>query len=90
MEKYLYPALLIISIAAMMLYLYKTHTRWLGAVCVRAVCGIVAILVLNAIFGALKLNCNVGVNAVTISAIGFLGVPGLILSYGVVYFFLHS
>lgn len=87
MEKYLYPAFLIISIVAFVLYLYKTHTHWLGTVCVRAIGGIVAILVLNAVFHLLKVPCTVGVNAITISTVGLLGVPGLILMFGSVYFF---
>ena len=89
MEKYLYPALFIVSIAAMVFYLYKTHPRWLGTVCVRAICGVVAILVINAVLNALKIDSSVGVNAVSITAISLLGIPGLVLSYGIVYYFLH-
>lgn len=87
MEKYLYPSLLIISIAALIFYLYKTHTKWLATVCIRVVAGIIVILLLNTIFGLVHIQCQVGINALTVSTVGLLGVPGLILIYGAVYFF---
>ena len=89
MEKYLYPAFFLLSVAAMLVYLYKTHPRWLGAVCVRALCGVVAILVINGVMTLLKIDCSVGVNVVSVPTIALLGIPGLILIYGVVYFFNH-
>lgn len=89
MEKYLYPAFFVLSIAAMLFYLYKTHPRWLGTVCVRAICGLVAILVINALMSVLKIDCSVGVNVVSVPTIALLGIPGIILVYGVVYFFTH-
>lgn len=90
MEQYIYLGFFILSILVMIVYLYKTHKKWVITVCLRAVCSIVLILVLNWVFELCKINCNVGVNVITITVASLLGVPGMLLIYGSVYFFTHN
>lgn len=87
MEKYLYPAFFIVSIIALIFYIYKTHKRWLATVCIRVIIGTIVIFTLNLLLPMIKITCVVGINPVTIATIGLLGIPGLILLYGAVYFF---
>ncbi|MDD5935933.1 MAG: pro-sigmaK processing inhibitor BofA family protein [Clostridiales bacterium] len=87
MEQYLYPTLFILSIIIFIFYIYKTHTRWLTTVCIRVIVGIALIMILNLVLPMYKISCMVGVNPITVTTIGLLGVPGLLLIYGSVYFF---
>ncbi len=90
MEQYIYLGFFIISILAMIVYLYKTHKKWVITVCLRAVCSIVLIPILNWVFELLKINCNIAVNVITIGVASLLGVPGMLLMYGCVFFFTHN
>lgn len=87
MEKYLYPIFLVITILLMIAYLYKTHKRWLVTVAIRAVAGIVLILVLNIVLPMVGAAVSVGVNPISVIGSGLLGIPGIILLYGSSYFF---
>ncbi len=87
MEKYLYPIFLILSIALLILYICKTHKRWLATVCIRVIIGAIVIFTLNLLLPMMKITCVVGLNPITVTVIGLLGIPGLILLYGSVYFF---
>ncbi len=87
MEKYLYPAFLILSIVAFIFYVYKTHKRWLATVCIRIIIGIIVIFTLNLLLPMIKITCEVGINPITVTVVGLLGIPGLIFLYLSVYFF---
>lgn len=54
----------------------------------RFVVGIVGIYLLNFIFSSKGIQINVGVNAVTTLAVGFLGIPGFILIYSLCFYFM--
>lgn len=51
---------------------------------IRMVVGLILILGLNVVLGWIGLPLTVGINPLTAAASGFLGVPGVIMLYGIV------
>ncbi len=49
----------------------------------RCVLGTKAMYFINTILAGTQLSLNVGINAVTVLTSGFLGIPGLIMLYGI-------
>ena len=49
----------------------------------RCVLGTIAMYFINTILAGTQLSLNVGINAVTVLTSGFLGIPGLIMLYGI-------
>ncbi len=49
----------------------------------RCVLGRIAMYFINTILAGTQLSLNVGINAVTVLTSGFLGIPGLIMLYGI-------
>lgn len=49
----------------------------------RSVLGIIAIYFINTILTGAHISLNVGLNAVTVLTSGFLGIPGIIMLYGI-------
>lgn len=87
MENHIYSAIIAILLVILIVYLYKTHKRWVICVCLRTVIGTALILVLNYVFKEAGISCAVGINQITIPVVAFLGVPGLALLFGGTYFF---
>lgn len=87
MERYLYPILFAAAILLMIGYLYKTHRKWLITVGIRVIAGSALILLLNWVLPLTGLSLSIGVNPISVTCCGLLGIPGLLLLYGTVYFF---
>ena len=52
----------------------------------RAVLGVIAVAVINIVLGGFGVFPAVGINALTIAIVAFLGIPGIIMLYGLGYF----
>lgn len=62
----------------------KNKGVFLLKIILRGGIGIAAIYLLNAIFTAAKIPLFLGVNICSVSTIGLLGVPGVVLLYGII------
>lgn len=49
----------------------------------RCVLGTIAMYFINTILAGAQISLNVGINAVTVLTSGFLGIPGLLMLYGI-------
>lgn len=49
----------------------------------RCVLGTIAMFFINTLLAGAHISLNVGINAVTVLTSGFLGIPGLLMLYGI-------
>lgn len=62
-------------------YIFIYHYKSLGKACLRALFGCAAIAALNYLLSGLNIRSGVGINYITATIIGALGVPGFLLLY---------
>lgn len=61
----------------------RCKAEWLLNMVMRSVLGTIAIYFINMIIGFLGISMNVGINPVTVLTCGILGIPGLLVLYGI-------
>lgn len=61
----------------------RTKMEWLLNVVMRSVLGTIAIYFINLALAGMGIFLGVGINTVTILTCGILGIPGLLVIYGI-------
>ncbi len=80
-------AVVIICVVLIIIGLIKQRFDLIVNFSLRAIAGILAIYIVNTFLKVFDVNLAVGMNGLTASLIGILGVPGFLLLYGLALFF---
>jgi len=73
----------VIALLVLGIIVFKKHTEWLLNFLIRGVFGVIVIYFVNEALFAFGLETAVGINGVSLLTSAALGMPGIILLYGV-------
>lgn len=76
-------ALVVICAVVLLMGIVKKRMEWLLNVLMRSILGTIAIYFVNGALAWAGISLNVGINPVTVLTSGILGVPGLLVIYGI-------
>lgn len=82
--------MIIVGVVAVLLFvtlLYLKKIEWIINFLLRAVLGIILVYCCNSILHKIGVTNLPGINTVNIASIGILGIPGIILLYGITFYF---
>lgn len=81
-------AFIIIAVCVLVLLMgaFKAKMEWIINFILRGVAGVLGIYFFNIFLQNQNINAEVGINAVSVLTSGFLGLPGLLLLYGINFF----
>lgn len=88
MEKILGISVLLIGVFTFLFCFFRKNYDMLLNYLLRTIMGCVAIYALNSILYATGINIGVGLNGLTILAVGVLGIPGYIMLYLISIYFM--
>ncbi len=84
MEQNMGTMVIVLTCAAVLLMgAVRRKIEWLLNVVMRSVLGTIAIYFINSMLAAMRISLGVGINIVTILTSGILGIPGLLVLYGI-------
>nr|WP_318682742.1 pro-sigmaK processing inhibitor BofA family protein [uncultured Acetatifactor sp.] len=84
MEQNMGTMVIVLTCAAVLLMgAVRRKIEWLLNVVMRSVLGTIAIYFINSMLAAMGISLGVGINIVTILTSGILGIPGLLVLYGI-------
>lgn len=72
-----------VCIGVLLVCAIRKKLEWLLNVVMRSILGTIAIYFINLGLAGLGISLGVGVNAVTVLTSGILGIPGLLVLYGI-------
>ncbi len=75
--------IVIVCVLVLLMGAFKTKMEWIINFILRGVSGAVGIYFINLFLQNQKIGAEIGINVINILTTGFLGIPGLILLYGV-------
>lgn len=81
-------AIIIVFVCILILLMgaFKAKLEWIINFILRGVAGMVGIHFINMFLHNQSISAEIGINAVNVLTSGFLGVPGLILLYGIKFY----
>lgn len=83
-ESKIFILIIIISVILLIISLIKQRLDLIVNFALRIFAGLLAIYILNTVFQSINIDLAVGINAVTSLIVGVLGIPGIILLYGLI------
>lgn len=75
--------IVVVCILILLMGAFKAKMEWIINFILRGVAGTVGIYFINMFLHNQNINAEIGINAVNVLTTGFLGIPGLILLYGI-------
>ncbi len=75
--------IVVVCILILLMGAFKAKMEWIINFILRGVAGTVGIYFINMFLHSQNINAEIGINAVNVLTSGFLGIPGLILLYGI-------
>ncbi|HIT89781.1 MAG TPA: pro-sigmaK processing inhibitor BofA family protein [Candidatus Merdenecus merdavium] len=82
-ELYGMVAIGVVCAIVLVIGIFRNKTEYLLNVILRLGTGLMSIYVMNQVFMLQNIQLSVGINPMSVSVIGFLGLPGVALLYGV-------
>lgn len=76
-----------VCLAAVLIWMFRCHKKWIVNFLLRACSGILAVYALNLFLAWRGISLAVGINPITAGVVGVLGVPGIVALYGIVLYF---
>ncbi len=75
--------IVIVCILILLMGAFKAKMEWIINFILRGVAGTVGIYFINMFLHNQSINAEIGINTINVLTSGFLGIPGLILLYGI-------
>ncbi len=80
-------AAVIICAVILLIIALKKQSEWLMNIILRGILGTIGIYILNQVLIMQNLPCEVGINPYTVGISSILGFPGVILLYGIRFYY---
>ena len=78
--------LVLLAGGVLVIILFKSKIEFFINMVLRMMMGTIGVCVVNSIFLAQGMETGIGINPVTLSLLGFLGLPGFLLLYGIAFY----
>ena len=82
MTTYIVIGVVLVLAIFLVIYLCKHHANFVFNLLLRTIFGITCVYLLNFVFEQVEIMTMVGINVLSIAAVGLLGIPGILLLYG--------
>ncbi len=82
-------SIVVVCVVVLLIGAMRKRLEWLLNLVMRCILGTVAIYFINGALATQGISLGIGINAVTVLTSGILGIPGLMVLYGLgIYYFL--
>ena len=77
---------LLLTGVVLVIILFKSKVEFFINMVLRMMMGTIGVCVVNSIFLAQGMETGIGINLITLGLLGFLGLPGFLLLYGMAFY----